>query len=125
MANDEEGAIMMNLIDKLNEAKEESFDKWFERWYKKQNLEEQLIIAASQGYSNFRIRIQENYQRSSDFDENRKYLVRRLRDERTVKNIENKLGTGIKVEYKEDKATRKLFGMTINYYSDWIQITWK
>lgn len=116
---------MMNLIDKLNEAKEESFDKWFERWYKKQNLEEQLIIAASQGYSNFRIRIQEDYQHSSDFDENRKYLVRRLRDERTVENIKNKLGTGVKVEYKGDKATRKLFGMTINYYSDWIQITWK
>lgn len=119
------GGIKMNLAGKLKEAKHESFDKWFERWYKEQDLEKQLIVAASQGNSEFRIGIQEDYERVSKFSDRKVYLNRRLRDDRTVEKISNELGEGIKVEYKENNIrSTGYFGTTNHYYSDWIEISW-
>lgn len=114
----------MNLAEKLNEAKDESFEKWFERWYEEQNLEKKLIVAASQGCSNYKIGIQEGYEDVSRFSDRRKYLNRRLRNPLTIEKISIELGEGIKVEYIEDKKSTSFFGMTRYYFSDWIEITW-
>ena len=113
----------MNLAEKLKEAKDESFEKWFERWYEEKNLQKELIGAASQGYTKYRIGIQEDYEDVRRFSDRRKYLNRRLRNPLTIEKISIELGEGIKVEYIEDKKSTKLFGMT-RYYSDWIEITW-
>lgn len=114
----------MNLVEKLKEAKEESFEKWFERWYEEQNLEKQLIVAASQGHTGYRIGIQEDYEDVSRFSDRREYLNRRLRNPLTIEKMSNELGEGIKVEYLKDKKSKNFFGMTRYYFSDWIEITW-
>ena len=114
----------MNLAEKLKEAKEESFEKWFERWYEEQDLEKKLINAASQGYTKYKIGIQEDYEDVSRFSDRRKYLNRRLRNPLTIEKISIELGEGIKVEYIKDKKSTNFLGMTRYYFSDWIEITW-
>lgn len=114
----------MNLAEKLNEAKHESFEKWFERWYEEKNLEKKLINAARQGYSVFAIRIQEDYENDVNLHVKRKYLNRRLRDDRTVEKISNELGEGIKVEYKYNRREVTIFGLKSQRFNDWIEITW-
>ena len=114
----------MNLAEKLKEAKEESFEKWFERWYEEKNLEKELIVAASQGHTKYRIGIQEDYEDVSRFSDRRKYLNRRLRNPLTIEKISIELGEGIKVEYIKDKKSTNFLGMTRYYFSDWIEISW-
>ena len=99
----------MSLIEKIQEIQNESFDKWFERWYEKQNLEDTIIQSAAEGY---RISIKETWESTSNWDEEQKHLARRLRDKRTVEKIQEKLGEGLKVKYvNDDKTYDTFFGL--------------
>ncbi|WP_034538544.1 hypothetical protein [Carnobacterium inhibens] len=115
----------MSLIDQIKEIKDESYDKWFERWYRKQNLENAIIQSAKQGYGGFTIRIKETYESESDWKKERKYLVRRLRDSRTPINIQSKLGEGFTVKHKFEVYHGKLLGMSTRRTEDWISIRWE
>lgn len=115
----------MSLIDQIKEIKEESYDKWFERWYRKQNLENAIIQAASEGYGGFTISIKQTYESESDWKKERKYLARRLRDSRTPINLQGKLGEGFTVKYKFEVYHGKLLGMSTRRTEDWISIRWE
>ena len=114
----------MNLAEKLKEAKHESFEKWFERWYEEKNLEKELINAASQGYTKYKIGIQEDYENDVNLHVKRKYRNRRLRDPRTAEKLSDELGEGIKVEYKYNRREVTIFGLKSQRFNDWIEITW-
>lgn len=102
----------MSLIEEVKKQNEESHTKWFERWYKKKNLENELKKSASKGYSGYQLRI-------SDLQDD--YLKRRLRDSRTIKCIEEKLGDGFHVKYHEGQG-KSILNFPI--YKDWISIRW-
>lgn len=115
----------MGLIEKIQEVQNESFDKWFERWYEKQNLEDAIIQAAAEGYKGYRISIKETWESTSNWDEEQKYLARRLRDKRTVEKIQEKLGDGIKVKYvNNNKTYDTIFGLKSHEQSEYISIEW-
>lgn len=115
----------MSLIEKIQEIQNESFDKWFERWYKKQNLEDNIIRSVSKGYEGYRIYIKKTWESVSNWDEEQKYLARRLRDKRTVEKIQEKLGEGIKVRYVDDEKTyTTVFGLKGREQSEYISIKW-
>lgn len=59
----------MSLIEKIQEIQNESFDKWFERWYEKQNLEDTIIRSAGKGYEGYRISIKKTWESVSNWDE--------------------------------------------------------
>ncbi|EMF0489635.1 hypothetical protein IDE12_000367 [Enterococcus faecium] len=115
----------MSLIEKIQEIQNESFDKWFERWYEKQNLEDSIIRSASEGYVGYRISIKKTWESVSNWDEEQKYLARRLRDKRTVEKIQEKLGEGLTVKYvNNDKTYNTIFGLTRFEQSEYISINW-
>lgn len=115
----------MSLIEKIQETQNESFDKWFERWYEKQNLEDTIIKLAAKGYESHRIYIKKTWESISDWDEDQKYLARRLIDKRTVEKIQKKLGEGLKVKYVNDEKTYDtIFGLKRHERSEYISIEW-
>lgn len=114
----------MSLVEKIQEIQNESFDKWFERWYEKQNLEDTIIQAAAEGYEGYRISIKETWESTSNWDEEQKYLARRLRDKRTVEKIQDKLGDGIKVKYVNNETYFTFLGLKRHGQSEYISIEW-
>lgn len=115
----------MSLIEKIQETQNESFDKWFERWYEKQNLENTIIQLAAKGYGGYLIYIKRTWESVTDWNKERKYLVRRLRDKRTVEKIQEKLGEGLKVKYVNDEKTYDtVFGIKRHEQSEYISIEW-
>ncbi|MBO0438926.1 hypothetical protein [Candidatus Enterococcus ikei] len=115
----------MSLIDQINKVTDESFEKWFERWYKKLNLETRIIKDAQKGFTSIKIYIKKEDENESYFGTKQSYYVRRLRDDRTVKFLKEKLGSGFQVEHKEQTREGKIFGLMIYRTSEWINISWK
>ena len=56
----------MSLIEEIQEIQNESFDKWFERWYEKQNIEDTIIQSAAKGYKGYCISIKETWESVSN-----------------------------------------------------------
>lgn len=77
----------MNLKDELKKAQVESHEKWFERWYEKQNFECTFLNSAREGFSGYEIKLEDYV----SLTEETAYLNSRLRDERTVKLLREKL----------------------------------
>ncbi|MFX3772339.1 hypothetical protein ACJBRG_11300, partial [Streptococcus suis] len=80
----------MTLLDEVQQLSSESYDKWFERYFKKYDMEKVIKKSAIQGYSGHLIsvlKVKDDYTR------------RRLVDERTLEKIKELLGDGFKVEY--------------------------
>lgn len=93
----------MELIEKIKKEQNESFNKWFERWFAKKNLENEIVKSAREGFNGMEIRLD-----LGDPDEKTKYLNRRLQDPRTIEKLKEKL-PGINIEF-EKKRWRNLFG---------------
>ena len=104
------------LIDKVKKQREESFEKWFERWFEKSNFEKEIIESSAQGYQGYRIVI-------SEMSKDDAYLKRRLREEKTVQMLKEKL-PGFDVEYVKETWESQFFGMTRHNMKDFISITW-
>lgn len=104
------------LIDKVNKQREESFEKWFERWFEKRDFEKQLIKSSAKGYDGFQVAI-------SEMPKDDEYTKRRLREEKTVKLLKQKL-PGFNIEYQKDEWETQFFGMTSKKMRDYIMITW-
>ena len=102
----------MTLIDEIKSSQKESHEKWFERWYKKINLENDIRISAEKGYTGFRIEV------SGCNDE---YLRLRLRNKETISLLKEKLGDGFTVTLREIHGENFLGFKT---YKSFIQILW-
>ena len=102
----------MGLIEEIQDIQKESHEKWFERWYKEQDLENRLKISASQGYTSRYIAV-------SDVDNS--YLKRRLSNHNTIKLLKDKLGEGFEVRLEKD-VRESILGLKI--HRSYITITW-
>lgn len=102
---------MENLSEKLNQVGEESFETWFDRWYKKRDLEHLLIVSSSKGFNRLSI----------DINKENEYIKRRMLDERFIPKMEKMLGTGIKV-YLKVVERKNLLGWEIE--DKYIAIEW-
>ena len=81
---------MESLIEKLKQVGDESFETWFDRWYKKIDLEHLLIVSSSKGFNKFRLYLN---------NEN-EYIKRRMLDKQFIPKLKKMLGTGINVYLK-------------------------
>ena len=102
----------MTLIDEIKSSQKESHEKWFERWYKKANLENNIRISAKKGYTGFRIQVS---------DCNDEYSRLRLRNKETISLLKEKLGDGFTVTLRENHGENFLGFKT---YKSFIQILW-
>lgn len=91
----------MSLFDEANELGNKSYEKWFNRYFDKHNLEAKIKKAAMQGDSAYRIDIEK---------EPDKYLANRLNDKRTIDLLKNRLGEGFKVEKIKAESMYTIFG---------------
>ena len=102
---------MESLSEKLKQVGVESFETWFERWYKKTDLEHSLIISSSQGFNKLSIYLNNETE----------YIKNRMLDKRFIPKLEKMLGTGIKV-YLEVVPRKNLLGFGIE--DKYIFIEW-
>jgi hypothetical protein len=93
-------------LDKLKQEREQAYDVWFERWWKKANIEQEIEIANSKGYTEVTIPI--NY--LSDYTQDR------VADKRFLKKLKKKLpGFGASLAFKPTlfKNIEFLYGIRI------------
>lgn len=104
----------MTLFDEVQQLSSESHAKWFERYFKKYNLEKVIKKSAKQGYTGHLmsvLKVGDDYTR------------RRLDDERTLEKIEELLGDGFKVEFRLTYGKNILTGERF-IANKQIHITW-
>ena len=102
----------MTLIDEIKSSQKESHKKWFERWYGKTDLENDIRRSAQKGYTGFRIQVSEQSDR---------YLRLRLNNKETTTLLKEKLGDGFTVKLVEIDG-KNFLGMQT--YKSFIQILW-
>lgn len=102
---------MKSLSEKLKQVGVESFETWFDRWYKEVDLENTLIVSAKKGFEGFNINV--------ECEE--KYVQRRFLDSRFIPKLSDSLGEGIKVS-REYRTMTNLFGSERR--EDYISISW-
>lgn len=108
-----EGKEELTFAEKLQKVEDEAFNKWFERWYRNMNIERKLMQSAQKGYKEYAIEV--SYLGD---DEKLQYIARRLRDNRTIPKLLEKLGEVSIKRYR--KAKKDIFGRTT--YEDYIMI---
>ena len=102
-------------VNEILEEKEEAFDKWFYRWYKKQALDSRIKVAARQGYTGINIAVSK---------ENDDYTRRRLNNPEVIKKLKKEL-TGFDIDYVESSGDTKLFNTVVGkWYKKVISISW-
>ena len=105
----------MTLFDEVQQLSSESHAKWFERYFKKYDLEQKIKVLAQQGYTGHLIGV------LSVKDE---YTRRRLDDEKTLELLREMLGPGFRVRYKIYHSRNIFTGDT--YTSDKkIHVSWE
>ena len=102
---------MESLIEKLKQAGDESFETWFDRWYKKRDLEHLLIVSSSKGFNKLSIYLNNETE----------YIKNRMLDKRFIPKLEKMLGAGINV-YLEVVPRKNLLGFGIE--DKYIFIEW-
>lgn len=102
----------MTLIDEIKTSQKEAHKKWFERWYDKIDLENDIKKSAMKGFTGFRIQVSE---------ERDSYLRLRLSNNETLSLLKEKLGEGFTVKLEEIRGENFL-GMKT--YESYIQILW-
>lgn len=104
----------MTLFDEVQQLSSESHAKWFERYFKRYNLEEKLKTSAQKGYTGYLIGV---------WSVRDKYLRNRLENERTLEMLRERLGKGFSVGYQLTYSENLFTGQ--EYVSDKkIHITW-
>ena len=102
---------MESLSEKLKQVGVESFETWFDRWYKKIDIEHLLIVSSSKGFNKFHI-----YLNNED-----EYTKNRMLDKRFIPKMEKMLGIGINV-YLKVVPRKNLLGFGIE--DKYIFIEW-
>ncbi|MDU0893656.1 MAG: hypothetical protein E7A85_00105 [Anaerococcus sp.] len=78
-------------LKKLKKEREEAYDVWFERWWQKANIEKEIDIANSKGYTAYTIFIR-------NYDD---YTQDRMSDKHFLKNLKKKLpGFGVSFDWQ-------------------------
>ncbi|MDB0581367.1 hypothetical protein [Salinicoccus roseus] len=95
----------MSLIEKVKRADEESYEKWFERWFKKEDLESKIIKSAKEGYTGFSFEVSG---RPHDSDRVM-YEKRRMQNSRFKTFLEERLGEGFKITTKTETFKPAIF----------------
>ena len=104
----------MTLFDEVQQLSSESHAKWFERYFKRYNLEEKLKTSAQKGYTGYLIDV---------WSVRDRYLRNRLENERTLEKLRERLGKGFSVGYQLTHSKSLFTGQ--EYVSDKkIHITW-
>lgn len=101
---------METLKDRLINQTKGSHKVWFERWVEEENIEKELLKAASQGFFGYAI----------SFPKNDEYLARRLRDSQTVELLKEKFPS-ITINYKKTER-KNIINQT--YYTEKIVFDW-
>lgn len=99
------------LKEKLLSKSIESHQVWFDRWYEKNHIEHDLMIAASRNYSKFSISIS---------NEDDVYLKRRLKDPKTIVMLKEEMPS-IKISYEKTES-KDIFGR--RFYDEKILFDW-
>lgn len=102
---------MESLIEKLKQVGDESFETWFDRWYKKRDLEHLLIVSSSKGFNKLSIYLNNETE----------YIKNRMLDKRFIPKMEKMLGTGINV-YLKVVPSKNLLGFGVE--DKYICIEW-
>lgn len=102
---------MESLSEKLKQVGIESFEIWFDRWYKKRDLEHLLIVSSSKGFNKLSIYLNDETE----------YIKNRMLDKRFIPKLEKILGTGINVHLKVVQR-KNLLGFVIE--DKYIAIEW-
>lgn len=98
----------------LQIEREKAYKTWFERWYKKEDIESQIKINNSKGYTRLIFRF------SHKDDSN---IIHRIKDDMFIDCLKEKLpGFKITRKYYEEKS--KLFTNLVYYYGFKITISW-
>ena len=104
----------MTLFDEVQQLSSESHAKWFERYFKGDDLEHKIKASAQKGYTGYLI---------NAMSVKSEYLQRRLCDERTLEMLKARLGEGFSVGYQSTYSKNIITGR--EYVSDKkIHITW-
>jgi hypothetical protein len=104
----------IGVFDEVQQLSSESHAKWFERYFKRYNLEEKLKTSAQKGYTGYLIDV---------WSVRDKYLRNRLENERTLEMLRERLGKGFSVGYQLTYSKNLFTGQ--EYVSDKkIHITW-
>lgn len=111
----------MSLITKLKSDDQIAYEKWFERWYKRDGMEEYIIKLNHKGYKEFRIIIYSSHH-PEDVDE---YTQRRLRDAKFIPALKSKLGEGFSVTHEEDRRElTSILGIERRSIEEYILVNW-
>ena len=102
---------MESLSEKLKQVGDKSFETWFERWYKKRDLEHLLIVSSSKGFNKLSIYLNNETE----------YTKNRMLDKRFIPKMEKMLGIGINV-YLKVVPRKNLLGFGIE--DKYIFIEW-
>lgn len=103
--------------EELKEIQQDSYEKWFERWYAKESIPQKLKQAAMEGYSGFNYAIHEN------LDD---YIKRRMNDKRFVRKLKEKLPELDITRIEAEKYEIKIFNTTLTRWRDpKVNISWR
>ena len=102
---------MESLSYRLKQVGVESFETWFDRWYKNRGLERSLIISSSKGFNKLSIYL----------NKENEYIKNRMLDKRFIPKLKKTLGTGINV-YLKVVLRKNLLGFGIE--DKYIFIEW-
>ena len=116
------------LYEHLNAKYIEGWFTWFERWYKRADIEHEMIVAACQGFRETRILVGNFAVSAKPGTEpgtldmwHVPYTERRMRDFRFGDAVSEKLGPGITAELKTEVDS--FFGLT--RYKTYLKISWQ
>lgn len=95
-------------VEKLRQEREKAFDVWFDRWWKREDVEQKIKISNYQGYTGY-ILVLDDYS---------KYEQSRMYKDRFLLKLQEML-PNFRVEYKCSKSilTKReyIHGITINW----------
>ena len=106
---------MNSLKDQLHEISDESYQKWFDRWFEKANLENEFIKSASMGYGGYEIKI-------TDLSDD--YLERRLNNVKIVGLLQEKLPS-LEIEITKQDNSYYFLDKLIKRTRKYISFSWR
>ena len=106
---------MNSLKDQLHEISDESYQRWFDRWFEKENLENAFIKSASKGYGGYQIKITDLYD---------DYLERRLNNVKIIGLLQDKFPS-LEIEITKVNKSYYFLGNLQKRTKKYISFSWR